>query len=84
MPDLAAAARTRHRRRRLDRRDTDSPAAARAGADYALHSVTKYLAGHDDALLGAVVGRNLDDLRTFRSHTGITPAPDPAWLLLRG
>jgi cystathionine gamma-synthase len=54
------------------------------GADFVLHSVTKYLAGHDDALLGAVVGRNLDDLRTFRSQTGISPAPDPAWLLLRG
>jgi cystathionine gamma-synthase len=54
------------------------------GADFVLHSATKYLAGHDDALLGAVAGRNLDDLRTFRSHTGISPAPDPAWLLLRG
>jgi cystathionine gamma-synthase len=54
------------------------------GADFALHSATKYLAGHDDALLGAVAGRNLEDLRTFRSQTGISPAPDPAWLLLRG
>src|SRR5437870_4180744 len=54
------------------------------GADYALHSATKYLAGHDDALLGAVVGRDVDDLRTFRTRTGISPAPDPAWLLLRG
>src|SRR5882672_2035856 len=54
------------------------------GADFAQHSATKYLAGHDDALLGAVAGRNLDELRTFRSQTGISPAPDPAWLLLRG
>ena len=54
------------------------------GADFALHSATKYLAGHDDALLGAVAGHKLDDLRTFRSQTGISPAPDPAWLLLRG
>jgi len=54
------------------------------GADYALHSVTKALGGHDDALLGAVVGRDLDDLRAFRTRTGISPAPDPAWLLLRG
>jgi cystathionine gamma-synthase len=54
------------------------------GADFALHSVTKYLAGHDDALLGAVVGRNVDELRLFRTRTGISPAPDPAWLLLRG
>jgi len=54
------------------------------GADFALHSATKYLAGHDDVLLGAVIGHDLDDLRTFRSRTGISPAADPAWLLLRG
>jgi cystathionine gamma-synthase len=54
------------------------------GADFALHSATKYLAGHDDALLGAVVGRDVEELRTFRSRTGISPAADPAWLLLRG
>ena len=54
------------------------------GADYALHSATKYLAGHDDALLGAVVGRDLSELKTFRTRTGISPAPDTAWLLSRG
>src|SRR5437588_3595944 len=57
------------------------------GADFALHSVTKYLAGHDDALLGAVVCRDANTaerLRTFRGHTGIVAAADPAWLLLRG
>jgi cystathionine gamma-synthase len=57
------------------------------GADFVLHSATKYLAGHDDALLGAVVCRDgaaADELRTFRGSTGIVAAPDPAWLLLRG
>jgi cystathionine gamma-synthase len=57
------------------------------GADFVLHSATKYLAGHDDALLGAVVCRDAtaaENLRTFRSRTGIVAAPDPAWLLLRG
>ena len=57
------------------------------GADYVLHSATKYLAGHDDALLGAVVCRDsaaADELRTFRTRSGIVPAPDAAWLLLRG
>ena len=57
------------------------------GADFALHSATKYLAGHDDVLLGAVVcrdARHADELRRFRSVTGIVAAPDPAWLLLRG
>jgi cystathionine gamma-synthase len=54
------------------------------GADYALHSATKYLAGHDDVLAGAVAGRDLADLKTFRTRTGISPAPDSAWLLSRG
>jgi cystathionine gamma-synthase len=57
------------------------------GADFVLHSATKYLAGHDDALLGAVVcgdAAAAEELRTFRVRTGIVPAPDPAWLLLRG
>jgi len=57
------------------------------GADFVLHSATKYLAGHDDVLLGAVVCRDsaaVEALRTFRTRTGIVAAPDPAWLLLRG
>jgi cystathionine gamma-synthase len=57
------------------------------GADFVLHSATKYLAGHDDTLLGAVVCRDAaaaEKLRTFRGRTGIVAAPDPAWLLLRG
>ncbi len=57
------------------------------GADFVLHSATKYLAGHDDVLLGAVVCRDPTTaaaLRTFRTRTGIVAAPDPAWLLLRG
>jgi cystathionine gamma-synthase len=57
------------------------------GADFVVHSATKYLGGHHDILLGAVVCREPDDaerLREFRSHTGIVAAPDAAWLLLRG
>jgi cystathionine gamma-synthase len=57
------------------------------GADFVVHSATKYLAGHDDALLGAVVCRDpaaAEELRTLRSRTGIVAAPDTAWLLLRG
>ena len=57
------------------------------GTDFVLHSATKYLAGHDDVLLGAVVCRDAsaaEELRTFRSQTGIVAAPDAAWLLLRG
>jgi cystathionine gamma-synthase len=57
------------------------------GADFVVHSATKYLAGHDDVLLGAVVSRDdaaADALRVFRGRTGIVAAADPAWLLLRG
>jgi cystathionine gamma-synthase len=57
------------------------------GADFVLHSATKYLAGHDDALLGAVICSDpeaAEELRSFRTDTGISAAPDPAWLLLRG
>jgi cystathionine gamma-synthase len=56
------------------------------GADFVLHSATKYLAGHHDALLGAVVCRDPAEahrLRELRGRTGIVAAPDVAWLLLR-
>jgi cystathionine gamma-synthase len=57
------------------------------GADFVLHSATKYLAGHDDALLGAVVCKRQEDaerLKEFRTRSGIVAAPDPSFLLLRG
>jgi len=57
------------------------------GCQIALHSATKGLAGHDDALVGALVTRDPETaarLREFRSHTGPVAAPDVAWLLLRG
>ena len=56
------------------------------GADYALHSVTKYLGGHDDVLLGAVVCRDpeaAEAVRRMRALTGNSPAAEQAWLLLR-
>jgi cystathionine gamma-synthase len=57
------------------------------GADFVLHSATKYLGGHDDTLLGVVVCKRAQDaerLREFRTRSGIVAAPDPAALLLRG
>jgi cystathionine gamma-synthase len=56
------------------------------GADFVVHSATKYLGGHSDVLLGAVVARADEDaerLRAFRGRTGIVAAPDPCWLLIR-
>jgi cystathionine beta-lyase/cystathionine gamma-synthase len=52
-----------------------------------LHSATKILAGHHDALLGVVscaTPETAERLATFRNASGIVAAPDPAWLLLRG
>jgi cystathionine gamma-synthase len=57
------------------------------GADFVLHSATKYLAGHDDVLLGVVVCRRSEDaerLHEFRTRTGAVAAPDACYLLLRG
>jgi cystathionine beta-lyase/cystathionine gamma-synthase len=88
LPDLEAAA--RHHARVLVDATAATPIHLRPleyGADFVLHSATKYLAGHDDALLGAVVCKRKEDadrLREVRSHTGIVAAPDPCYLLLRG
>ena len=57
------------------------------GADVVLHSATKYLTGHHDALLGALVCRSDADherIKQFRGRTGSVSAPDVAWLLQRG
>ena len=57
------------------------------GAGVVVHSCTKYLAGHHDALLGAVVTRDAmlgARLRAVRTKTGITASPDAAFSLLRG
>jgi cystathionine gamma-synthase len=57
------------------------------GADFVLHSATKILAGHHDALIGVVTCARAEDrhrLAAFRGATGIVAAPDPAWLMLRG
>ena len=57
------------------------------GADFVLHSATKYLGGHHDVLLGALVCRSADEharLKGLRGQTGSIAAPDATWLMLRG
>lgn len=56
------------------------------GIDYVLHSCTKYLAGHNDLLAGAVLGKaeRLEALRRFRGLAGLINAPHNEHLLLRG
>jgi cystathionine gamma-synthase len=88
MPDFEAAA--RHPARVVCDATAATPLHVRPlehGCDVVIHSATKYLAGHDDALLGAATCTSPDDaqrLREFRSRTGPVPAADTAWLLLRG
>jgi cystathionine gamma-synthase len=57
------------------------------GADVVVHSATKYLAGHSDVLLGAIVTRN-DQIWTAvdqrRRRVGAVPGPFETWLALRG
>jgi cystathionine beta-lyase/cystathionine gamma-synthase len=57
------------------------------GADLVVHSATKILAGHHDALLGVISCAGDADherLAEFRAASGIVAAPDAAWLMLRG
>ncbi len=57
------------------------------GADIVVHSATKYLAGHSDAVLGAVVTADdalHDVLHSRRSMTGSIPGTLETWLALRG
>ena len=57
------------------------------GADYVVHSLTKYLGGHGDALGGAVLGSREDLLRLRQRvsiHLGGVPSPFNAWLIMRG
>jgi cystathionine gamma-synthase len=57
------------------------------GADYVVHSTTKYLNGHSDVVGGAVVSAtaaDVDELRWWANCTGVTGAPFDAWLTLRG
>jgi methionine-gamma-lyase len=67
-----------------------TPAASKPlqlGADFVIHSLTKYLGGHGDALGGAILGSRAD-LIPLRKKTSIrlggTLSPFNAWLILRG
>jgi cystathionine gamma-synthase len=57
------------------------------GADVVLHSASKYLTGHHDALLGATVSRDEEKTRRLyeaRMRLGLSAAPDAADALRRG
>lgn len=57
------------------------------GADVVVHSVTKWIGGHSDLLMGAVVtadDERLEAVRSRRSLNGAVPGSVEAWLALRG
>jgi len=57
------------------------------GADLVVHSATKYLAGHSDVVLGAVVASTdelAEQVRAHRTLHGAIPGPFEVWLALRG
>jgi methionine-gamma-lyase len=92
LTDIAAVARIAHGAGALLAVDSTfaTPAATRPlalGADFVIHSLTKYLGGHGDALGGVVLG-NSAHLAPMRKKTAIrlggVLSPFNAWLILRG
>ena len=89
MPALIAAARERDIRVAVD--NTFATPLLQTpldlGADLVVHSVTKYLAGHSDVVLGAVITGDpalRELLLTERSMRGAIAGPFEVWLALRG
>ena len=57
------------------------------GADVVMHSVTKYLGGHSDVVMGALVTSNAkiaDEMYRIQNSSGAIPAPMDCFLVLRG
>lgn len=56
-------------------------------ADIVMHSATKYLGGHSDVLLGALIVRDkhlADQLYFIQNACGAVPGPQDCFLVLRG
>ena len=57
------------------------------GADIVMHSVTKYLGGHSDVIMGALVCNDdklYEQLAFIHNSCGATPGPQDSFLVLRG
>ena len=57
------------------------------GADFVVHSSTKYLGGHSDVVGGLTVGNDAgvyDTLKFLQNAAGAVPGPFDCWLVLRG
>lgn len=58
----------------------------RLGADLVIHSATKFLCGHSDAMGGLLCGKKelVEKVFRFREINGASLQPDPAYLIARG
>src|SRR5690606_29027725 len=57
------------------------------GADIVMHSLTKYMAGHSDVVMGALIVKDDDlaqQLAFIQNACGGTPGPQDCFLVLRG
>ncbi|MCP2042321.1 cystathionine gamma-synthase [Pontibacter sp. HSC-36F09] len=57
------------------------------GADIVMHSLTKYMAGHSDVVMGAVIVKDdalHEKLAFIQNACGGTPGPQDCFLVLRG
>jgi cystathionine beta-lyase/cystathionine gamma-synthase len=57
------------------------------GADFVLHSATKYLGGHSDVVGGLLIGNDegsYETLKFLQNAAGAVPGPFDCWLVLRG
>lgn len=57
------------------------------GADFVVHSTTKYMGGHSDVVGGAIVTSDrtaYDQLKFLQNAIGAVPGPMDCWLVLRG
>ena len=57
------------------------------GADMVMHSVTKYMAGHSDVIMGSIILNDidlLDQLAFIQNASGGVPGPQDCFLVLRG
>ena len=88
IPAIAAVAHARGAKLVLDN-TWATPLGFRAfdhGVDVSVHAITKYIGGHSDLLLGAIVANaaTYPALHRLWTDMGVTPSPDDCFLGLRG
>lgn len=92
LADIAAAAEIAHRHGAFLAVDNTfaSPCLQRPlelGADLVMHSTTKYLNGHSDAIGGVVIAKqdeHIEWLKFIQNSAGAVPGPQDCSLILRG